>query len=183
MRGPFSAQGVDLHSIWQAYVYRSKFRQLGDLTVSAKGFPLWEGKYGKVAMCQFRDNILVAIDCDSDFCANLVNLIRSILPDNWNLHIDCDCISPKSDKYRGCCCSGVRKAVGVVMVQAPDPTGCAFVEPAALTSQWKLNDAGVYIPLVSAVHTDRCANKRTPLDRFLARPTHECRYMDAGGPP
>ena len=35
----------------------------------------------------------------------------------------------------GGCCSGVWKAVGVVMVLTPNTTGCAFVEPAALTPQ------------------------------------------------
>ena len=51
MEGPFSAQGADMHSVWQAYQHRNLFRQLGALTVSAEGFPLWQGQWGKVAMC------------------------------------------------------------------------------------------------------------------------------------
>ena len=44
MGGLFCAQGADLHSVWKAYKHRNLFRQLGNLTVSAEGFPLWEGR-------------------------------------------------------------------------------------------------------------------------------------------
>ena len=106
MGGPFSAQGADLHSIWKTYVHRSKFCRLGNLTVSAEGFTLWEGPYGRVSMIQFRDNIPIASDCHPDSCVDLINLIRCILKESWKLDVDCDCISPTTDHSTGGCCSG-----------------------------------------------------------------------------
>ena len=91
--GPFSAQGADF---WRGYVHRHLFRQLGALSVSAEGFPLWDGPHGRVALCQFRDrdNILVATDAPPEKCASLVNLLRSISHKAWGLHVECDCIAP-----------------------------------------------------------------------------------------
>ena len=100
MGGPFSAQGADLHSVWQAYMHRGLFRQLGPLTMS-EGFPLLKGPHGKVALCQFEDNILVATDCPPEACVNLINLIRKILRGCWGLQVDCDCIAPMQTQCTG----------------------------------------------------------------------------------
>uniref|UniRef100_A0A7S4CXX8 Uncharacterized protein n=1 Tax=Eutreptiella gymnastica TaxID=73025 RepID=A0A7S4CXX8_9EUGL len=72
MGGPFSAQGADIHSLWQAYQHRGHFRQIGTLTVSHEGFPMWEGRWGREAMCQFQDNILIAIGCPPSKQASLI---------------------------------------------------------------------------------------------------------------
>ena len=72
MGGLFSAEGADLHSIWNAYVHTNLFRWLGNRTVSP-GIPMWEVPYGRVALCQFRDNILVATDGPRDACAPVIN--------------------------------------------------------------------------------------------------------------
>ena len=48
--GPFSAQGADIHSVWRVYQHKGLFHQLGTLTVSSEGSPLWEGQWGRVAV-------------------------------------------------------------------------------------------------------------------------------------
>ena len=48
-----------LHSLWGVYSNRHLLRQLGTLRVSDAGFPYWELRQGVVALCPFRDNILV----------------------------------------------------------------------------------------------------------------------------
>ena len=138
MGGPFSAQGADVHSLWQLYQHRHLLRSLGSLTVSLQGFPLWEGRWGRVAMCQFRDNILLATDCPVANHAALVEHIRHVLKTAWNVEVECDCIGPRQKQCTGNCCAPVRKAVGVVMAVQPPGEGCAFVEPAALKPDWSL---------------------------------------------
>ena len=138
MGGPFSAQGADIHSVWRVYQHRGLFRRLGTLTVSPEGFPLWDGQWGRVAMCQFRDNILVATDCPTTRQVALIETIRTILKTTWGLEVECDCISPHQTRRTGQCCGPVRKAVGVVMTLCPPGEGCAFSKPAALKRDWSL---------------------------------------------
>ena len=119
MGGPFSAQGANIHSVQRVYQHRGLFRQPGALTVSPEGFPLWEGRWGRVAMCQFRDNILIATDCPEAKQAALIENIRTIVKIAWGLEVECDCITPQQNKCTRCCCGPVRKAVGVVMTLCP----------------------------------------------------------------
>ena len=107
MGGPFSTHGADLHSMWRGYVHRHMFRQLGTLAVSTEGFPLWDGPYGKVTLCQFRDNIPVATHAPAEKCARLVNLLRSILHKACGRQVECDCIAPDCDHCTRRCCLGV----------------------------------------------------------------------------
>ena len=58
--GSFSAQAADLHSLWSVYNSHHLFYTLGQLSVSPEGFPYWSNPHGTVALCQFRDNILIA---------------------------------------------------------------------------------------------------------------------------
>ena len=136
--GPLSAQGADIHSLWQAYEHRSQFRQIGALTVSREGFPMWEGRWGRVAMCQFRDNILIATDSPHSKQVSLIQKIHDILKAAWGLEVECDCITPQQAQRTGHCYAPVRKAMGVVMTLHPAGEGCAFVEPAALNPDWSL---------------------------------------------
>ena len=153
--------------------------------MSAEGFPPWEGPHGKVALCQFRDNILVATDCPPEACANLINLICRILRGCWGLQVDCNCIAPGHTQCTRGCCSGVRKAVGVLLVLTPNTTGCAFVEPAALTPPVgpalgpTTDDTFLQLPRVPAFYPRRGTQKWPPVDHHLVRTNSECRCMDA----
>ena len=133
MGGPFSAQGADVHSLWQLCQHRHLLRSLGSLTFSPQGFPLWEGRWGRVALCQFRDNILLATYCPATEHVALVEHIRHVLKTAWNLEVECDCIGPRQKQCTRSCCAPIRKVVGVVMAVQLPGEGCVFVEPAALT--------------------------------------------------
>ena len=80
MGGSFSAQSADLHSIWGAYNGRQGFRRLGALNISPEGYVHWTGRW-QVAMCQFRNNILVASNANPSECRELVSLVKSV-PEN-----------------------------------------------------------------------------------------------------
>ena len=138
MGGPFSAQAADLHCVWTAYQHRGLFRQLGDLKVSESGFVYWVGKH-TVAMCQFRDNILVATDAPQEACVELVEQRMYVLQTSWGLPVVCECISDKQDSCTGRCCGPICKAMGMVMVRGQNGTGLAFVEPAGVTGSWDLS--------------------------------------------
>ena len=78
MGGLFSAQSADLHSIWSAYTHGGLFRALGQLHLTAEGYPYWRGRY-TTALCQFRDNIVLGTDAPHAERAGLVNQVRDIL--------------------------------------------------------------------------------------------------------
>ena len=137
MGGPFGAQAADLHCVWTAYQRRGLFRRLGDLKVSDSGFVYWVGVH-TIAMCRFRDNILVATDAPQEACAELVEQIRYVLQTAWGLPVVCECISDTQDCYTGHCCGPICKAMGMVMMRGQIGTGLAFIEPAALTASWDL---------------------------------------------
>ena len=93
----------------------------------------------KMAMCQFRDNSLIATDCPRTNQAALVETIRTIHKTAWGLEVECDCVTPQQTRCTGGCCSPGRTAVGVVMTLCPPREGCAFSEPVALKPDWSLH--------------------------------------------
>ena len=95
MGGPFSSQGADLHSVWAAYTGRGKFRSVGRLEVTTKGWPLWHGSWGRTSMCHFRDTILLATDASPKHRAYVVQTVREVVKSSWHLNVDCECISRK----------------------------------------------------------------------------------------
>ena len=99
---------------------------------------MWHGPYGRLSMCQFRDNIMVATDASPAKRSTVVQMVREVLSDCWRLEVDCECISKKISRCTGHCCQPVTKAVGVVMVLNSENGGTAFAEPVAPTSTWQL---------------------------------------------
>ena len=79
MGGLFSAQGADLHSVLGAYQGSQLFRKLGTLEISDEGWAVWHTRWGRVSMCQFRDNILVAPDSSPSDRAKVVEEVWQIL--------------------------------------------------------------------------------------------------------
>ena len=137
MGGPFNSQSADLHCVWSAYSNRHLCRELGQLILSELGYPHWMGEW-TIALCQLRDNVLMATDAP---CANwgmAVELVRGVLQRAWGLPVVCPCIF---DDYRaslGACCGNVCKAMGVVFVKDSDGKGMAYTEPTALTDSWNM---------------------------------------------
>ena len=134
--GCFSAQSADLHSIWAAYKGRREFRRLGALTVSPEGYIYWLGKW-KVAMCQFRDNILIASDADPCDCKELVGLVKSVLEKTWGLPVECAC-ADKQGMCQGTCLGLVIRCMGFCIALGAGGGGLNHIQPAALTDDWSL---------------------------------------------
>ena len=104
----YLAQWADLHLVWGAYQGRQLFRKLGRSEISEEGWVVWHTRWGRVSMCQFRDNILVSIDSSPRDRARVVQEVRQVLKSSWALDLDWDCT--------GACCNPVPKVVGVVMI-------------------------------------------------------------------
>ena len=64
---------------------------------------MWEGRRGRVAMCQFQDNILIATNCPHSKQASLIQKIHDILKAAWGLEVECDCITPRQTTCTGVC--------------------------------------------------------------------------------
>ena len=79
MGGSFSVQATDLHSLWSVYTSRHLFYTLGQLSVSPEGFPCWRNPHGTVALCQFRDNILIATTFPDSPRTHIVETVCKIL--------------------------------------------------------------------------------------------------------
>ena len=65
IRGCFSAQAADLHSVWRLKRAVRCLRRLGDASLSDSGVPVWvvpapAGQMVTVSLAQFRDNVMVA---------------------------------------------------------------------------------------------------------------------------
>ena len=135
MGGSFSAQSADLHSSWALYECRRLLRSLGDLHLTDSGFPYWENSLGRVTMCQFRDNILVASSYPDCTRTKLIRNICQALGTAWNLSVLCECRSAKLP------CEGHTSSVtamGFCMVRGSDGMGLAYVHPNALSHSWDL---------------------------------------------
>ena len=132
MGGSFSAQSADLHSIWAAYTGRQEFRCLGALTVSPEGYIYWLGKW-KVAMCQFRGNILVASDVDPSDCKELVGLVKSVLEKN----MECAC-ADKQGMCQGTYLGPVITCMGFCIALGGAGGGLNHIQPTTLTDDWSL---------------------------------------------
>ena len=65
MGGPFSAQSADLHTLWGVKTQGKKMRDLGSLTISDEGFPVWVRGRHWFSLAQFRDNVLIASSLSS----------------------------------------------------------------------------------------------------------------------
>ena len=87
MRGSFSAQATNLHSVWGVYTNRTLLRHLGSLKVSEGGWTCWESSEGIVSLCQFRDNVLIASTFPDTPATPIVQPVCAILGACWDLHV------------------------------------------------------------------------------------------------
>ena len=128
---------ADLHSSWALYECQRLLRSLGDLHFTDSGFPYWESGLGRVTMCQFRDNILVASSYPDCAHTKLIRNICQALGTAWNLSVLCECQSAKLPCEGSCHTSSVT-AMGFYMVRGSDGIGLAYVHPNALSHTWDL---------------------------------------------
>ena len=139
VQGPVYTDGrvvFHAYSIWSAYTHRGLFQVLGQLHLTAEGYPCWRGRYN-TALCQFRDNIVLGTDTPHAERTGLVNQVRGILQRAWGLRVVCESMNDKPQRV-GDCCTAITKVMGYVLVREPKGTGIVFIEPSALTARWEL---------------------------------------------
>ena len=121
------------------YQHRHHFRSLGFLRVSLEGFAWWDGPYGRVSLCQFRDNILIATDFPDDPSTPIVQEVCVILRQCWGLHVFCNCMSQPGDPCMLSCHDTACTALGFDLVRGEGGTGLVYLHPSALSQFWSLN--------------------------------------------
>ena len=136
MGGSFSAQSADLHCVWSGYTGRSIFRRLGALNIAPEGYVFWVGTW-TIALCQFRDNVLLATDASPDDCIAVVSLVRGVLEEAWGLPVECACADQQGD-CSGSCLQRVVRCMGFCIAMGGKDGGICHVQPAALKDDWSL---------------------------------------------
>ena len=92
-----TAECAALVTCGNAYPLRSAIcnqaeRDSSSLTVSEAGFPYWESPQGINALCQFRDNILIATTNPDTTSHPIVSTVCSLLGEAWNPDVLCECM-------------------------------------------------------------------------------------------
>ena len=141
MGGSFSAQAADLHNLWKVYTNRQLLRRLGSLTVSEAGFPYWESPQGITALCQFRDNILIATTTPDTEAHPIIAIVCNLLGEAWGLDVLCECMSGPGDACKHSYHSASTTALGFDMIRGETGKGLAYLHPSALSSTWSLKSA------------------------------------------
>ena len=138
MGGPFSAQGADLHSVWQAKKKCHFLRRLGTLRFSETLQPLWDTPRGNtVSLAQFRDNILTA--ATGPTCKSEMAHVCSALTQAWGLPVICPCITPTQPTCTQACMSTSTTAMGInINVREGCGAVTAHAQPSGLTDSWSL---------------------------------------------
>ena len=101
MGGPFSAQSADLHTLLGVTTQGKRMRDLGNLTISDEGFPVWVRGRDWFSLAQFRDNVLIALSLSPSTHTTLVQDISSVLSHIRHLEVLCDCINEHTPVCRG----------------------------------------------------------------------------------
>ena len=175
MGGSFSAQAADLHCVWNVFRHRGYFRSLGTLQISPEGFPYWESEF-TTALCQFRDNIMVASTAPPNAHSVIVSRVIQVLERAWGLLVKCDC----GDVCTNQCLSHVVHAMGTCMVRNEEGTGAAHSHPSSLKPDWSLR---LGPPLVSPTLAPKANLKSvfisilTNVVQHMVFPDHHCPDM------
>ena len=146
MGGPFSAQSADLHTLWGVKTKSKKMRDLGALTTSDEGFPVWVRGQDWFSLAQFHDHVLIASSLDPGTHTTLVQDISSVLSEIWQLEVLCECITNDNPVCSRACLSSEIRALVVGR-----GSGTATVHPSALKQDWSLRYGP---PLESPIASD-----------------------------
>ena len=102
--------------------------------------PYRENSLGRVTMCPFWDNILVASSYPDCAHTKLIRNICYFLRKAWNLSVLCECRSANLPG-EGSCHTSCVTAMGFCMVRGPHGMGLAYIHPNALGPSWDLKQA------------------------------------------
>ena len=112
MGGPFSAQSVDLRSIWGAKLRTDLMRRLGNLSFSPRGHPLWTTPRGNVlSLAQFRDNVLVGAKGPTA-CHEMQHVCHTLI-ELWSLAVLCNCMTKEQQICTATCMTQTMTAMGI----------------------------------------------------------------------
>ena len=128
---------ADVHSLWSVYTSRHLFYTLGQLCMSPEGFPFRRNAQGIVALCQFRDNIMITTNYPDSPSTHIVQTVCPILETAWNLAVLCDSRQQETDPCRYMCRTSHCAALGFSLHRGATSQGTAHVQPSALDANWK----------------------------------------------
>ena len=135
MGGPFSAQAVDLHSLWCFHLHKQRFHASGELHNTDAGYPIWVNSTGRViALAPFRDNVRVAAKGPGASWA--MPDVYLLLQHAWSLRVPCPCINGIYECQLRCM-TGELYALRVAMERRRG-WGTVYVHLSALTALWQL---------------------------------------------
>ena len=105
---------------------------------------------GKTALCQFKDNILIATSFPDSPQIRVVERVCRILESCWDVAMLCDCCQQQSDPCTYACHGRSCVALGYCLVRGEHGNGAVFVQPSALDQHWCLK---LGPPLITPSHT------------------------------
>ena len=118
-----------------------------------------------IALCQFRENILMAIDALVGDRGRVFELLHGVLKRAWGLCMMCPCILAECLVCARDCYSQVCKAMGMVFVKDEQGQGMAITQPGApSTADWRLRPIErllrpVSVCWIPGVHFHGCSEK------------------------
>ena len=137
MGGPFSAQSAHLRSVWGAKTRVHLTRQLGQLTFSPQGHPLWSTPRGNIiSLAQFRDSVLLG--ARGPTAATKMQHVYDVLSETWSLSVLCDCMTEDDRICKGTCMQPTITAMGFTVHVDGDSPPLVYSQPSGLTGTWHL---------------------------------------------
>ena len=131
--------------IWKFHLNKQRFYELGELSFTARGFPIWKNPNGRiVSLAQFRDNILVAAVGVGATWA-MADVCR-LLATAWSLRVLCPCTTDTNQDCLRQCMGSTLYALGLA-ASRHGSCGTVCVHPSALDASWNLKHGA---PLQSA---------------------------------
>ena len=122
---------------------------LGFLQVSPKGFAWWDGPYGQVSLCEFRDNILIATEFPNDPSTPIVQDVIDILRRCFGLHVLCNCMSQPGNPCAHSCRNTACTTLSFGLVRREGGIGLVYLHPSTLSQSWSIK--GGPPPLITRV--------------------------------
>ena len=134
---PFSAQSADWRSVWGAKTRVDLMRQLGQLTFSPRGHPLWSTPRGSIiSLAQFRDNVLLG--ARGPTALTEMQHVCDVLSKTGSLPVLCDCMTEDDRVCKRTCMQPTITAMGFTVHVHGDSPPLVYSQPSGLTSTWHL---------------------------------------------
>ena len=137
--------------LWGFRTKSNKIRDLGVLTISNEGLPVWVRGQDWFSLAQFRNSVLIASSLDPGTHTTLVQDISSAVSEIWKLEVLFQCITDDKLVCSGACLSLEIRARGFTLVVGRG-SGTTTAHPSALKQDWSRRYGP---PLKSPIASDR----------------------------